>query len=238
MVADASLNGLTRKTSPGFTVTMAWEHSQHHGRLGRHYLMGYGPRNERTSEQNQDTNIWQYTYDELLRLKQQTDPNGTVRTPTYDNSGRVLYVDFNTGRRDSFNYDNNDNPTSISRRFSSVTTALQLIYDSLDRVVEQDDALGKTVLYGHDPLGRVTSITYPVESSRKHLRCARPFDETGGLGGRQMNYAYDPADRLIYRSYPNGVVQSNVFDTAGGSLAFRILLPARRSQPIAPSKLP
>jgi RHS repeat-associated protein len=184
--------------------------------LGGHYLMGYGPRNERTSEQNQDTNIWQYTYDELLRLKQQTDPNGTVRTPTYDNSGRVLYVDFNTGRRDSFNYDNNDNPTSISRRFSSVTTALQLIYDSLDRVVEQDDALRKTVLYGHDQLGRVTSITYP---GGKVL--ANTYDALGRLTkqadwvGRQMNYAYDPADRLIYRSYPNGVVQSNVFDTAG-----------------------
>jgi RHS repeat-associated protein len=184
--------------------------------LGGHYLMAYGPRNERTMEQNQDTNIWQYTYDELLRLKQQTDPNGTVRTPTYDNAGRVLFVDFNTGRRDSFNYDNNDNPVSISRRFSGVTTALQLIYDSLDRVVEQDDALGKTVLYGHDPLGRVTSITYP---GGKVL--TNGYDALGRLtrqvdwAGRQMNYAYDPADRLIYRSYPNGVVQTNTFDTAG-----------------------
>jgi RHS repeat-associated protein len=184
--------------------------------LGGHYIMAYGPRNERTLEQNQDTNIWQYTYDELLRLKQQTDPNGTIRTPTYDNAGRVLFVDFNTGRRDSFNYDNNDNPVSISRRYSGVTTALQLIYDSLDRVVEQDDALGKTVLYGHDPLGRVTSITYP---GGKVL--TNSYDALGRLtkqvdwSGRQMNYAYDPADRLIYRSYPNGVVQTNTFDTAG-----------------------
>ena len=184
--------------------------------LGGHYLMTYGPRNERILEQNQDTNIWQYTYDELLRLKQQTDPNGTIRTPTYDNAGRVLFVNFNTGRRDSFNYDNNDNPTSISRRYSGVTTALQLIYDSLDRVVEQDDALGKTVLYGHDPLGRVTSITYP---GGKVL--ANGYDALGRLtnqvdwAGRQMKYAYDSTDRLIYRSYPNGVVQTNVFDTAG-----------------------
>ncbi len=184
--------------------------------LGGHYIMSYGPRNERTSEQNQDTNIWQYAYDELLRLKRQTDPNGTIRTPTYDNAGRVLFVDFSTGRRDSFNYDNNDNPTSISRRYSGVTTALQLIYDSLDRVVEQDDALGKTVLYGHDPLGRVTAITYP---GGKVL--VNSYDALGRLTNqvdwarRQMNYAYDPADRLIYRSYPNGVVQTNVFDAAG-----------------------
>jgi YD repeat-containing protein len=178
--------------------------------------MAYGPRNERILEKNQDTNVWQYIYDELLRLKQQTDPNGIVRTPTYDNAGRVLFVDFSTGRRDNFVYDDNDNPKSVSRRYSGVTTALQLIYDSLDRVVEQDDALGKTVLYGYDPLGRATSITYPGNKKLSNY-----YDPLGRLtnqvdwAGRQMNYAYDAADRLIYRSYPNGVTQTNVFDTAG-----------------------
>ena len=184
--------------------------------LGGHYFMAYGPRNERLLEQNQDTNIWHYVYDELLRLKQQTDPNGTVRTPTYDNAGRLLFVDFSTGRRDSLSYDDNDNPKLVSRRYAGVTTALQLIYDSLDHVVEQDDALGKTVLYGYDPLGRVTSITYP---GNKKLN--NNYDPLGRLtnqvdwAGRQMNYAYDAADRLIYRRYPNGIAQTNVFDSAG-----------------------
>lgn len=184
--------------------------------LGGHYLMAYGPRNERTLEQNQDTNIWRYTYDELLRLKQQTDPNGTIRTPTYDFAGRVQFVDFSTGRKDSFIYDDNDNPKTVSRRYSGVTTAIQFIYDSLDRIIEQDDAFGKTVLYGYDPLSRVTSITYPG-----NVTLTNAYDALGRLtnqvdwAGRQTSYVYDPADRLLYRSYPNGVVQTNTFDTAG-----------------------
>ena len=184
--------------------------------LGGHYLMNYGPRNERILEQNQDTNRWTYAYDELLRLKQQTDPNGTTRTPTFDNAGRVLFIDFGTGRRDSFTPDFNDNLQSISRRYAGVTTTTLFVYDLLDRVIEQDDALGMTVLYGYDPLRRVTSITYPG-----NLTLVNKFDALGRLtnqvdwAGRQLTYTYDPADRLISRTYPNGVVQTNTFDTAG-----------------------
>ena len=160
--------------------------------LGGHYVMAYGPRNERILEQNQDMNRWNYAYDELLRLKQQTDPNGIVRTPTYDAAGRPLFVDFSTGRRDSFVYDDNDNPKTVSRRVSGVTTSVQFIYDSLDRVIEQDDALGKTILYGYDPLGRTTSITYP---GGKVL--ANSYDALGRLTNqvdwatRQTGYGYE-----------------------------------------------
>ena len=167
-------------------------------------------------EKNQDGFVWQYVYDPLMRLQQQTDPDGIVRTPTYDAVGRVLFVNFSTGRQDSFDCDANDNPQTVSRRFSGVTTATQFIYDSLDRVVEQDDALGQTVLYGHDPLGRVTSITYPGSKT-----LTDSYDALGRLtaqtdwAGRQMSYTYDLSDRLISRTYPNGVIQTNSFDTSG-----------------------
>jgi len=184
--------------------------------LGGHYIMAYGSRNERTLEKNQDRFVWQYAYDNLLRLTNQVDPNGVTRIPTYDNAGRVLFVDFSTGRHDSFSYDSNDNPQTVSRRVSGVTTATQFIYDSLDRVIEQDDALGKTVLYGYDSLRRVTSITYPGGKTLSNT-----FDALGRLtaqsdwAGRQMTYIYDLADRLISRTYPNGIVQTNTFDFAG-----------------------
>lgn len=184
--------------------------------LNGHYIMAYGNRNERILERNQDNFEWHYSYDELLRLKKQTDPSGIDRTPTYDPASRILSVDFSTGRRDEYVYDNNDNPTLIKRRYSGVTTATQFIYDSLDRVIEQDDALGKTVLYGYDALGRNTSITYP---NGKVL--VNAFDSLGRLtnqtdwASRQTTYTYDAADRLTGRTYPNGVVQTNTFDAAG-----------------------
>jgi YD repeat-containing protein len=184
--------------------------------LGGHYVMTYGPRNERRSEQNQDTNTWRYEYDELLRLQRQTNPNGTTRTPTYDAAGRVLAVDFSTGRQDTFAYDDNDNAKIIKRRVSGVATATQFIYDGLDRPIAQTDALAQTVQYGYDPLGRVTAITYPDGKT-----LANRYDSLGRLtnqvdwAGRQMTYAYDPADRLIRRTWPNGVTQTNTFDDAG-----------------------
>lgn len=184
--------------------------------LNGHYVMAYSNRNERVMEQNQDGFTWRYTYDPLLRLQQQTDPNGVVRIRTYDNVGRVLFVNFSTGRQDSFSPDANDNPQSVSRRVSGVTTATQFIYDSLDRAIEQDDALNQTVLYGYDALGRVTSITCPGSKT-----LAKHYDALGRLtnqvdwAGRQTTYAYDLANRLVSRTYPNGVIQTNAFDTAG-----------------------
>ncbi len=183
--------------------------------LGGHYVMTYGLRNERLSEQNQDNKVWAYAYDELLRLKQQKDPNGTTRIPNYDPAGRVQSVDFSTGRQDSFSYDDNDNPKLIKRRVSGVTTATQFIYDGLDHPIEQTDALAQTVQYGYDPLGRVTALTYPGGKTLTNR-----YDALGRLtsqadwANRQMTYSYDRADRLIQRIYPNGVTQSNTFDTA------------------------
>jgi RHS repeat-associated protein len=87
----------------------------------------------------------------------------------------------------------------------------------LDRIQEEDDnANNQTVLYGHDPLGRVTAITYPGNFALNNF-----YDALGRLtnqvdrAGRQMSYTYDLADRLQTRRYPNGVVQTNGFDDAG-----------------------
>ncbi|HEY5505626.1 MAG TPA: LysM peptidoglycan-binding domain-containing protein, partial [Sedimentisphaerales bacterium] len=74
----------------------------------------------------------------------------------------------------------------------------------------------QTVLYGHDPLGRVSTITYPGNFVLNNF-----YDALGRLtnqvdrAGRQMSYTYDLADRLRTRRYPNGVVQTNGYDDAG-----------------------
>jgi RHS repeat-associated protein len=184
--------------------------------LNGHYVMTYGPRNERLAELNQDTNQWSYAYDELLRLKQQTDPNGTTRSPDYDAGGRLLSVQFNTGRRNTLTYDDNNNPRTITRRVGTVSTTTQFNYDVLDRVTEETDTFQQTVRYGYDSLSRVSSLTYP---DGKVL--TQKFDPLGRLtnqvdwAARQMNYSYDKVGRLLTRTYPNGITQTNSFDNAG-----------------------
>jgi len=183
--------------------------------LNGHYVMSYGPRNERLTELNQDTNQWAYAYDELLRLKQQTDPNGTTRSLDYDAGGRLLSVQFSTGRRNTLTYDDNNNPRTVTRRVGTVATTTQFNYDSLDRVTEETDTFLQTVRYGYDSLSRVTALTYP---DGKML--TQKFDPLGRLtnqvdwAARQMKYNYDKAGRLLTRAYPNGVIQTNTFDNA------------------------
>ena len=193
--------------------------------LHGHYVMAYGPRNQRILERNQDEKEWHYTYDELLRLKTQTDPNHIGRTNAYDNGGRLLSVTFSTDRINSFQYDTNNNPTNLKRAKGVEQTTLQLDYDALDRPTNQIDqidfATRLQVEYGRDPLGRVTNLVYPGIFNLPSRSLRRQFDALGRLTNlvdwtnQTMTFQYDPADRLIRRTYPNGVVQTNSFDNAG-----------------------
>jgi len=185
--------------------------------LGGHYVMEYGDRNERIMERNQDLKEWHYRYDALLRPDQQTDPNRTVRTVTYDAGGRIDYVSLSTGRVDDYGYDENNNIVLLSRsRPGDPPTSTMFAYDILDRVTEVTDTFSKRVRYGYDKVGRVTSLTYP---DNKVL--TQGFDKLGRLTSQTYEstfntaYAYDAADRMVFRSYPNGIVQSNSFDEAG-----------------------
>jgi RHS repeat-associated protein len=185
--------------------------------LGGRYAMTYGPRNERLTELNQDDFLWQYQYDVLGRLAQQTDPNGTTRTPRYDPAGRVEDVMFNTGRVNSFLYDENDNPLMAIRSGAGQSSTTTLFaYDELDRVVRVTDAFSRQVQYAYDAASRMTNMIYPGNRalSYRYDMLNRITNQTD-WAGRQMRYAYDAVGRLVSRTYPNGLVQTLAFDDAG-----------------------
>jgi RHS repeat-associated protein len=185
--------------------------------LNGHYIMAYSNRNERVMEQNQDGFTWHYIYDVLVRLQQQTDPNSRVTTYTYDNGGRVTTKAYSTGRADNTIYDNNNNPTVLTRFVPpALFTTTRLSYDVMDRVSGCIGPFGETIGYSYDPLGRVANLTYPDGNA-----VTNGYDQLGRLvfqqdwANRHVMYAYDAANRLIRRQYPNGIVQTNTFDTAG-----------------------
>lgn len=181
-----------------------------------HYIMTYGPRNERLSEINQDGDLWRYTYDELARLKTQTDPNGTIRTLNYDDGGRLETINFSSGRVNSFVYDDNNNPEMATRLGSGPATVTRLQFDVMDRITECKDHFNKKLNFTYDQLGRRTTLLYP---DGKIL--TNQFDALSRLtnsvdwSNRVMRYTYDKVNRLLTRQFPNGIVQSNAFDEAG-----------------------
>lgn len=185
------------------------------------YVMSYGPRNERLSEKNQDNQVWEYSYDPLLRLSTQIDPNKTIRNVAFDDgANRIKAVEFTVSgvqtRRDEYEYDFNDNPLAVRRRVGATITRTQLFYDVLDRLTSSVDAFGKTVSYQYDALGQRTTVVYPG-----NLVLVNAFDAHGHLTkqtdwlGNITTYEYDAADRLIRREYQNGVLQTNTYDIAG-----------------------
>lgn len=181
------------------------------------YVMEYGPRNERTLERNQDGKEWRYAYDQLQRLKAQTDPNGLVRTVNYDDGGRIDFVSFSTGRTDDYTYDPNNNLTLVSKsRPSQATTTDRFTYDVMDQLIGNTNTFGRSIGFHYDQLGRRRKLIYP---DGKELTYG--YDPRGRLtaqtdwNGRTMSYAYDDAGRLVSRTYPNGIVQTNDFDEAG-----------------------
>lgn len=184
--------------------------------LGGEYVMTYGPRNERLTERNQDGFSWEYKYDPLLRLSEQKDPNGTVRTFAYDEGGRIDYINYSTGRTDDYSYDRNNNPIILSRSGSGLPTTIQLDYDVMDRVTQYTDTFSNIVRYTYDKMSRRESITYPNEKKinyeyDKLSRLIRQVD----WSGREMIFTYDKAARLLSRTYPNGIHQSQTYDGAG-----------------------
>ena len=184
--------------------------------LNGHYGMTYGLRNERLTETNQDAKTWTYAYDELMRLRTQTDPNGVARTLTYDAGGRVSGVAFSTGRTHSFTYDLNNNPLTVTRTVGGVATPTTLTFDAMDRILSSTDAFNQAVSYGYNVAGRMQTIVYP---GNKML--TRAYDAAGRLisltdwAARVSSFGYDNADRLTSRTYPNGVTQTMSFDNAG-----------------------
>lgn len=186
--------------------------------LNGDYVMTYGPRNERLTEKNQDLKNWTYTYDELLRLKTQTDPNGTRRTVFYDEASRIERVVFSTGREAQFFYDNNNNPWEIRRVVAGQTTKTVLSYDTMDRVLSAKDAFNQIVGYGYDAAGRLKTTVYPGDKT-----LTRGYDLGGRLEtltdwatpARVSRFTYDKAGRLKTHLYPNGITTALGYDQAG-----------------------
>ena len=84
--------------------------------LGGHYVMVYSNRNERILERNQDTNKWTL---HLRRAGPASRPRPSpmarcARSNTMPAAASPT-VTFNTGRINSFLYDDNDNPVVLSR---------------------------------------------------------------------------------------------------------------------------
>ena len=166
-------------------------------------------------------NTWQHAYDAVGNRLSLIDANGATTTYSYDSTNRLTDIDYpSTGSGQapgddmdvSFAYDEIGRRTQMDDGLGTTTWA----YDELNRPTAITDQVGDTVGYSYDAVGNRTGLTYP--------------------DGKQVEYAYDPANRLStvtdWQSYvtsynydasnritstnlPNGVTSNYAYDEAG-----------------------
>ncbi len=144
-----------------------------------------------------------YTYDALNRRisasVDRTVGGSTVRETTaytYDGEGNILTVTDPLGGVESYVYDGNDNVISETDALGRVTTHQ---YDDRNLRVRTDYPDGTVELFGYDLKGRLTALT--------------------DTGGRTRFFDYDANDRLTRTIFEDGSSVIRVYDGAGNVLS-------------------
>jgi RHS repeat-associated protein len=139
------------------------------------FTFAYDAVGHRTRRLDQDGHVTAYLHDNLGRLSRMTNELGQgIVTYDYDPAGRLSRKSLGNGVFTTYSYNNAGQMTLLvnSRADNSVLSSFAYTYDASGRR-DSMTTLAGTETYGYDPLGQLTSVTYP--------------------NGRVVTYAYDPA---------------------------------------------
>lgn len=142
---------------------------------GRFFAFDYDATGRRTRRADQDGHVTAYLYDALGRLARMTNELGqTIVNYDYDPAGRLSRKTLGNGVFTTYTYNQAGQVTQLvnSRADSNVLSSFSYTYDASGRRASMTTLAG-TETYGYDPLGQLTSVTYP--------------------NSRVVNYAYDAA---------------------------------------------
>ncbi len=136
-----------------------------------------------------------HTYDARGNRLTTTDALGGVQTWTYDGSGRVLTETDALGRERRLSYDAEGRQIEVLRVVGPEELARTKAYDVNGRLTERTDLAGERVGYEYEAHGWISARIDP-------------------LGGR-TEYTYDGAGNVVRTEYPDGGVETAVWDAEG-----------------------
>lgn len=162
---------------------------------------------------------WDYTYDAVGNLATRTDGNRETTNYAYYDDDQLRQIAYSDGDIVDFRYDENNNLTGMDDWLGTTAFA----YDKLNRITSVDDALDRTLTYGYDAVGNVTTMEYPnggaVEYSYLKNDWLNTMTDTAdndtvytrnGVGqvtsavrgnGATMTATYDKANRLTFMGH-------------------------------------
>ena len=184
--------------------------------------------------------VW--TYDSSGNLETETDAEQNLTTYEYDPFGNPTRIIDALGHATDWTYDANGNRLTetttrtlpggstetlvTTYRFDGLdrlretiypdASSTQTRYDTLGKVVETIDQLGRSTLFHYDDMGRLERTQYPDQAEELHVH-----DDEGQLiqqtdrAGRSTIFEYDPAGRQTKTTFADQTYTLNRYDDAG-----------------------
>ncbi len=171
---------------------------------GQFFTFAYNAVGQRAQRTDQDGNVEDYYYNSLGQLDHMTDGTGALIVAyEYDDAGRLSRETLGNGVYTTYEYDAAGDILDLVNYEpdGSVLSRYDYTYDASGLCTSMT-TLDGTQTYGYDPLGQLTSVTYP--------------------DGQVVNYAYDAAGNRTQVD-DNGVVTPyltnnlNEYTTVGGA---------------------
>ncbi len=159
-----------------------------------------------------DNNSLTNHYDSANRLNGVRLPSGTLLTNVFDSAGRLTNrqarVNGTVTESVGLNYNANDAVTIMTDNTGATTN----VFDAAGRLIGIDYPTGASVRYGHDLLGRVTSITNKASGGGSAYVTRYVHDALSQVTqvidhwNRTNRFEYDSVGRRFKRTLANGVV--------------------------------
>ncbi|EIQ00557.1 RHS repeat-associated core domain protein [Opitutaceae bacterium TAV1] len=173
---DANGNPLISQTPMGYQKSNTWDN-----------------RNLLTATKLEDGSNITYTYSNVGRVTQQTDPAGTIK----------------------FTYDANGNPLTVTEGTQTITRT----WDALDRPLTYTNAQNKKITYAWHANGLIQKVTYPSGFWVSYTYYpTNQLKTTTDSQGRVTTWTYDKAGQPLTVTRPNGTVGSFTYDAVGRTL--------------------
>lgn len=153
-----------------------------------------------------------YEYDNLGRRIAETNASGYRTQYEYDLHGHIVKVIHPNGSVETMEYTGE----LLMSRTDALGRTVSYEYDNLGRLKKVTDPLGGSTQYTYDAMGNQTSITDATgKSTRKTYDAKNRLTGVTFPGNQKESYAYDANDRLTVKTEVSGAITTYTYDALG-----------------------
>lgn len=204
---------------------------------GNTTTLAYDPAGNILSLTDAGNHVTNFTYDAKHRLIRTTYSDGKYTELSYDSKGNIIAKRLTNGTSVTYTYDAANRVTgkilpggeaysytydAANRVLTATNNAgtVQFAYDGLNRIIAETFD-GHTVNYSYSITGRLQTTTYPDGTL-----IVKSFDTRNRLvsisknGNPLVSYTYDNANRLLTKTFANGLTTYIQYNAAGMPLNY------------------